>query len=242
MSEKQAIRAISWSLWRRERMGMLFTFVFALYTGGIISLSLNETLGGGADAAAGNGLTDWLYVTMFPIFGTVMNKSSFGMWRDDNFSKRLAYWRTMPIPLEAIVKARFLQMLYVLPSIGAAFVLMQYVISDKFREVLSPVQLVEFWLVWIGYSIAMNGLIILCEFCYSGKRYTIYYFAGMAALAGICAAAAWRDKHFVIGMMNGIAGGYGWAYLLGAAALAIIGAWLGYRATVAKIRKRSLTF
>ncbi|MFC5470212.1 ABC-2 transporter permease [Cohnella suwonensis] len=242
MSEKQGIRIVSLNLWRRERIGMMFTLIFALYIGGVISLSLNATIGGEEDAAAGSGLIDWIYVTMFPIFGTIMSKSAFGMWRDDHYSKRLAHWRTMPIPIEAIVKARFLQTLYVLPSVGAAFLLLQYGVSEKLREALSPLQLAEFWVVWLGYSVAANALLILWELCYSGKRYTIYYFLCMAASAVACAVIAWQGGFIFIGLLNEIGDGYGWAYMLGSAGLAIVGTWLGYRVTVRKIRKRSLTF
>lgn len=242
MTQRQAVKYIGAYIWKRERLGTVFTLLFALYMGGVISFSVDEIWGEEEVPRMFNGMIDWIYLTMFPIFGLVMNKSAFGMWRDDYYSKRLAHWRTMPIPVASIVLARFLQSSITLPIIGAVFLLLQYLIAPNLREAVSPLQWLENGIVWFIYAYAVNALYVWFELGFSGKRYVQFYIGFMALMAVVAGILAWQGIYLFQDVLWVIDEGYGAALIFGLGIVAIAASWVGYRATINRIRVRSMTF
>jgi hypothetical protein len=238
----QAVRYIVAFLWKRERFGMLFTLIFALYIGGIISLTVDELLGGEGAPESLNGLVDWMYLMMFPGFGLVMNRTTFGMWRGDVYSKRIAHWRSLPIPLSSIIQARLLQSSVMVPIIGAAYILLQYLLSPNLREALSTVQMLENWIVWVFYSYILNALFVLIELGYSGKRYVQFYFAIMGFTAIVTAILTWQGCHVFESVLQLTADGHAWVAIIPLLILAILATWAGYHITLHRLRVRSITF
>jgi hypothetical protein len=242
MTERQAVKYFGAYLWKRERFGIIFTFLFAIYIGATISYSVNGIFGEEEVPRILYGVIDWIYLTMFPIFGLVMNKSAFAMWRDDYYSKRLAYWRTMPIPLASIVRARFLQSLITLPIVGVVFILLQYAIAPNLRESVSLAQWLENGGVWLAYAFIVNALYVWLELGFSGKKYVLGYLGFMGLTAILCAALTWQNINLFQQVLRLIEEGYGTALIVGLAVAALAATWIGHRATVRRIRRRSMTF
>ncbi|RKP52883.1 hypothetical protein D7Z26_14095 [Cohnella endophytica] len=240
MDRKQGRRYIGAYLWKRERHGIVFTFLFALYIGAVLSLSINDLVGGDEAPQYYHGMIDWIYVTMLPVFGTVMNKSAFGMWRDDFYSKRLAHWRTMPIPIASIVQIRYLQVGCSLPIIGACFFFLQYVVSPHLREAVTPLQWGACGLAWLVYAFAVNSLFVWLELGFDGKRYVIGYLGYMALMAAVCALLAWQKVYVFESVLKLVNDGYVWQLFLVTTVAASIATGAGYRTTVKRIRSRSL--
>ncbi len=242
MSKQQAVKYIGAYLWRRERIGLAFTLIFAIYMGTVISLSIDGTMENNEDSRSLNGVIDWIYLTMFPVFGLVMNKSAFGMWRDDYYSRRIAHWRTMPIPVASIVQARFLQTIIVLPVIGVCFLLLQYMIASNLRDTVSPVQWLENGVVWMCYSFIVNAMYVLLELGYSGKRYVQVYLGYMGITAIVSAILSWQGIHLFQEVLRVTEEGHAFDLIIGLAIVAVAASWVGYKATISRIRARSMTF
>ncbi|WP_239616094.1 hypothetical protein [Cohnella mopanensis] len=246
MNDRQGVKYIGSYIWRRERLGIFFTFLFAIYMGAVMGPNLNSIWAGEVKAEGVAkflyGMTDWLYLTMFPVYGMVMNKSAWGMWKDDQYSKRLAHWRAMPIPLAVIVKGRFLQMAFTLPVVGAVFLVLQYSVSPDLRGAITPSQWLENGLLWMCYGFAANALYIWFELGFSGRKYVQFYMGYMLLMAIIVTTWTWQGFHLFKHMIQVIDNGNGWMLILIMAIAAIAATWIGYRATVNRIRGRSLTF
>ncbi|RED64738.1 hypothetical protein [Cohnella lupini] len=243
MSHRQALKFLGSYIWKRERFGLIFTLIFAVYLGAIISLNLDGLYGGyDQEPRAVNGITDWLYLTMFPIFGLVMNKSAFGMWRDDYYSKRLAHWRTMPIPIRAIVQARLLQSMLTIPISGTIFLVLQYAMAPHFRDAVSPAQWLVHGLIWGIYALIGNAYYVWLELGFSAKKYVVLYFGYMALTSILSIVLAWQKIYLFQGILRLIADGYGGVMILGLAIIAGLATWGGYRATIRRIKSRSMTF
>jgi hypothetical protein len=242
MSERQALNNFGAYLWKRERFGIIFTFLFAIYTGATISFSVNFIFGKEEVPRILYGVIDWIYLTMFPFFGLVMNKSAFRMWQDDYYSKRLAYWRTMPIPLASIVRARFLQSLITLPIVGVVFILLQYAIAPNLREAVSLVQWLENGIVWLAYALIVNAFYVWLELGFSGKKYVLYYLGFMGLTAILSAVLTWQGIYLFQEALRLIHEGNGAALIVGLAVAAVAATWIGHRETVKRIRRRSMTF
>ncbi|MFC4601207.1 hypothetical protein [Cohnella hongkongensis] len=241
MNQRQAVAYIGAYLWRRERFGMLFTFLFAVYLGAINSTAVDGILDGDKQMpTALHGFLDFLNLTMYPIFGLVMNKSSWGMWRDDYYSKRLAQWRTMPVPVSAIVWARMLQSGVMMPIVAGIYLLLQYAISPQLRGYATPVQWLENGLIWLAYATIIVVLLIGFELGFTGKQYFLMYL-GIMALAGVIVTVlTWQGINIFKTVLDLTRNGYGWALLLTLSCVAVFAVGLGHRLTVDKIRARSL--
>ncbi|MCD9020591.1 hypothetical protein [Cohnella silvisoli] len=242
MTQRQAVQYICVYLWKRERFGIIFTLLFAIYMGSVISLSIDGNLENKEVPEVLNGIIDWIYLTMFPVFGLVMNKSAFGMWRDDYYSKRMAHWRTMPIPVASIVQARFLQTIVILPVIGICFLFLQYMIAPNLRDAVSPVEWLENGLIWMCYSFIINAMYVLLELGYSGKRYVLGYSGYMGVTAIVTAILTWQGIHLFEEVLRATEEGHAFVFIIGLGILAVVASWLSYRATINRIRTRSITF
>lgn len=241
LSQTRAICFIASYMIRREWIGVVVTLVFALYVGGFLSLPIDDMLKEAEAPAVLIGTTDWIYLTMFPCFGMVMNKTVFAMWRDDFYTKRLAYFRTMPIPLSAIIQFRIIQSVIMLVLIGSVFLLLQYLLSPSLREAASLSQWFTAGLVWLFFSILVNAAYTYLELGFNGKRYAQMYLAMMLGLAIVVSLLTWQEIHLFLEVLQLAKSDFalGWVALF--MLLAIAGAWLGYRLTLERVRRRSIS-
>jgi len=242
MTQRQAVKYLGTYLWKRERFGAVFTLIFAIYMGSIISLDIDSTWKEDEFPRVLGGMVDWIYLTMFPIFGMVMNKTSIGMWRDDYYTKRTAHWRTMPIPIAAIVQARYLQTAVVLPIISVVFLLLQYVVAPNLRESISLMQWIENGLIWICYAFIINVLFVLWELGYSGKLYCLFYFGFMLMMSILVAILTWQRVHLFQEMLKLTQEGHAPVIIIGLAITVAAAFWIGNKVTINRIKKRSITF
>jgi hypothetical protein len=242
LTQRQAVRHLGSYLLRREWIGILVTFLFALYTGGFSSFSVNALVGGEEIPRFMAGIVDWMYLMVLPVFGTIMNKTIFATWRDDVYSKRIAHWLTMPIPPSAIVQVRILQTAIMLPAISLVFFLFQYVLAPELRANVPVTNWLETSVIWMCYSFVISAVYGLAEFGYNGKLYVKVCLGHMLITAVISIVLTSMDVHLFQAVIDFSRNG-NMAVLVGASVmLAVLATWFGYRATLARLRTRSLTF
>lgn len=239
----QAVKHISVFLMKREWFGMAMTLLFALYMGSLLSFALNDFLEKDEPGRGGIILIDWMYLAMLPLFGQLMNRTGFTMWRDDYYTKRLAHWRTMPIPTATIVQARMLQMVVMLLLIGGIFLLLQYTFSPELRHLVSPLEWGGAGMLWICYALVINAVYILLELGYSGKQYVLFCLIHMAVMVAVSLLMNWQGVYVYKGVLrltetveSAVPG------IAVAALLAVLALWAGYRATLRRIERRSFHF
>jgi len=241
MTERQAVRYIGTYLWRIERYGMIFTLLFAAYLGIVLGTAVDELVKPDEEhPAIGHILVEWIYLSMFPIFGLVMNKFSWGLWKDDAYSRRLAHWRSMPIPVSSIVKARMLQSLVTAPIGAIIFMGIQYAIGPSLRDAVTPLEWIGNGAVWTCYAFAILAFIVWLELGFSGKIYCIYYFALMFLLAAISVTLNLLGIHLFMETLELVRQGYAWVLIAGMAAVAVASLAAFGRLTENRVRGRSL--
>lgn len=242
MSQIQALRIIGTYLVRREWIGAVATLVFALYLGGVISFTIDGLLGEEEIPVSLTGFVDWMYLTMFPCFGLLMNKSVFAMWRDDVYTKRIAHWRSMPIPLSAIIKTRILQSVIMLPVIGGAFILLQYTLAPELRDSVTLGQWFTAGLLWLCFAFIVNAVYIYMELGNNGKRYTLIYLGLMVVTAILVCLLTWQSVHLFSEVLRISKSDQAPVWIIFLVLLAIIANWVGYHLTLRRVRARSITF
>ncbi|MBW5445535.1 hypothetical protein GE107_05590 [Cohnella sp. CFH 77786] len=223
--------------WRREWPGMVFTLLFALYIGWIVGFTLYALLRERASFSMMHAVVDWMYLMMFPAFGLLMNRTAFAISRDDVYTRKLAHWRTMPIPPETIVKARMLNALLLVPAIGLAFLLLQYFISSTLRDQLTIMAWLAVGFIWICYALGMNAFLIWMELGCSGKRYVWLYWALMGVCMIVSAGLAFGGVHLVRGTIGEIKTGH-YYWLPVSLLFAVSALYAGYRLTLQRLHLR----
>ncbi|AKG37234.1 hypothetical protein [Paenibacillus durus] len=145
----------------------LFSIVFMTYLAGLMGLLVNES----ADTHQRSVLPDYLLLAVVPFLGVVYSRRAMKYWSSDSYTKMLAYLRSLPIPLKAVLCKRKLQSVICFALNGALFFGLVYALAGHLRASISPLGYVVFSLTWIGYGLAITGLYIFIEFLYSGKAY-----------------------------------------------------------------------
>ncbi|MDT3428268.1 hypothetical protein J2Z22_003860 [Paenibacillus forsythiae] len=145
----------------------LFTIVFMFYLAGLTGLFFNEA----AQTHQRSVLPDYFLLAIVPFLGFAYSRRTMKYWSADSYTKMLAYLRSLPIPLSAVLCKRKLQSVMCFALNGVLFFGLVYALAGHLRASLSPLGYVVFSITWIGYGLAVMGLYIFFEFLYSGKAY-----------------------------------------------------------------------
>lgn len=194
----------AWHIFRYEMrqswIGILITMLFFAYLSLIMIPGLNELLAQEQSDTNIGWLADFLYLTLLPIMSFLMNRSVFRHRTDDPFTRKLAYLKTMPISMNAIVISRMMLMISVLIPVSAFFFTLQYLLTEKLNEMLSIDQYLIFVFIWIGYSIITGCAFVYVEQAYSGK---VYFFFSMASMVLylIMAALLWMVEPKILNVV-----------------------------------------
>jgi hypothetical protein len=227
--------------WKRDWIGVLICFLFALYVGSSVGFTLQQLLAENGKMDYMYLLIDWMYLMMFPVFGQLMNRTSFAVWREDVYTKKMAHWRTMPVPLKAVVQARILSTVIQVPVVGIAFLALQYGISPALRDQLPATHWLAVGLIWICYSLGVNAVFIWLELGFTGKQFVIGILVFMLICVIVAGSSLLTHIHLFKGPMYLIrTGQYGWLPVFLLVTVAAI--FAGYRATLKRMRNRSYVF
>ncbi|WP_027094635.1 hypothetical protein [Cohnella thermotolerans] len=241
MKEWRAIVAIVAFELRREWTGVAVTAFFAIYFGVFVTGALDvPDVHTGADRYL-NGMRDWLYLFGFPLFGCLMNRTVFTYWRNDPFTRRIAHWRTMPIPIRAIVGARIAQAVLVMAIAGSLFIAMQAIAHSSFDKTAGAAEWIAAGLVWIGYGLTVQAAYLYLELGFPGKMFVIWYLGYTLLVGLISALAAWQDVSLIREVLRAVSKQ---PLLLPAAALLVAAVALGlaYRLTIRRMQIRRYIF
>ncbi|MBO7747651.1 hypothetical protein I8J29_26030 [Paenibacillus sp. MWE-103] len=155
---------------RRSWGGLIFTFVFFTYVA-VVMMPVFQDMWEKGTASRFGWLGDFLYLTILPNMAFVMNRNMMHYWSRDPFSRKLAYWRTLPISWNAIVLSRMVQHVVVLTVVAAYFFTLQYAVMSGVRELLSPGAYALYALTWYGYAMAAGATYVFFEQTLHGKVY-----------------------------------------------------------------------
>ncbi|MFD2330426.1 hypothetical protein ACFSR7_14345 [Cohnella sp. GCM10020058] len=241
MSGWRATKALAAFEFKRDWLGLVFTAVFALYVGTIISALVDDRFSGSGVSRYLSGMADWLYTFTIPAFGCAMNRTMFAYWRGDVFTKRLSHWRTMPIPVARMASARMLLAGTTLAAIGAIFFTVQYLLAPALRERVSPGEWAAAAAVWLCYGLIMNAVILYLEMGFNGRTYVKSYLTICLLLGLISLGAAWQGFSLVGELLDSVREA---PILLpaGTALIAAIALYVMRRAIVKRMESRSYTF
>ncbi|WP_078554441.1 hypothetical protein [Bacillus alkalicellulosilyticus] len=148
------------------------TILIAIFTSILLEQSVSYLFGGGQifDRIA---IMDIIFLVLTPSFGAIFMSRpylSFQTIKDDPFSKRMALFRSLPIPVSVLSLSRMLLMFVILFIMSLAFyVTITVALPSHFFEYMSMSEYLIFILFWFGYSLAIAGINPFIEFGTNGK-------------------------------------------------------------------------
>lgn len=123
-----------------------------------------------------NWTLDFLMIALLPCLGLISGQMMTAYWKQDLFTKKIIYWRTMPISLRQIALGKLIQMAMMLLATHTVFFIL-YFAGLRMLEVDIPITgSILNALFWFSYSLVCSTLYIYLEVSYSGKMYTVFCF------------------------------------------------------------------
>ncbi|CAM4422185.1 hypothetical protein [Paenibacillus tarimensis] len=219
-------------------LGVLFTLLFFTYIVVIAGPALGHE-GILNDTSYTNWLFfDFIYLTVLPNLGFVMNVSFVRYWREDHSSRKLAMWRTMPISMDQIALGRIMQMVLTAVPVAVLFFGMQYWLLGESRAEVPLDGYLSYCLLWFSYSMLVGTGYMLLEYGTSGKKYTLFSFFFLLLYASIILLLWWMEISFLRLTFEWAAAG-SWTPALIAAGIAVMALVTGYWILKRRLHRRN---
>ncbi|MDQ0112264.1 hypothetical protein [Paenibacillus harenae] len=186
-------------------------------------------------------LTDFIYLSLLPCLGFVLNNTMMNYYKKDSYSRKLAYLRTLPITPQQIALGRLIQLTLVLFAAQLIFFAAQYVIIYFSFVEIDLGDFALYALFWFGYSLTIAMAYVYWEIGHSGKVYFAACIVTAILFLAIAAAVSWLGEgNIVIGTLGAIEEGKWWIALITPVICAITLPF-GYRVLTNRLLKRSYT-
>lgn len=194
MSSK--VRKQAWWMTRQEMgrdwLQWIWTLLFTAYAAIMCGASMHEALKDKGYTLMG----DNFFLIFVPFLGFLFSRRSFRYLQEDSYTQMLAYMRRIPVPVDALLLNRIIQMLITFVINGIAFFSLIYVAALRGEQFgLSGV--LAFTIMWIGYGLFINSIYFYWEFNCSGKRYFVQTMALMLFTLLVSLLAAMFDQNLI---------------------------------------------
>ncbi|BBH22175.1 hypothetical protein Back11_35200 [Paenibacillus baekrokdamisoli] len=197
MTSWQGARILFQYEMRRSWVGLLVTIAFSTYFSVVTMPIFTELLSSKESIHDYGWVGDLFYMTMLPAMCFFMHRSTLKSWNNNIYTRRIAYWRTMPIGITSIVMARMLQLLTVLLIVATFFFTIQYLFVAEIRNLMTPGQYIIFVLFWIGYALAVGSTYVIFEILVDGKTY-FFICLGYAGVYLAISLVFWRTHSEIV--------------------------------------------
>lgn len=188
----------AWWLAKKElkfnKIPLTFSVLVTIFFGGMASLDFTQTVQNVVNPESAKDrflFIDILFVMVTPALAAIFMASPYLSYRaikEDPFSKRMAFYRSLPIPVEALALSRMMVMIVTLLMLSFVFygtiILATY---DQLFELVTIKEFAIFITIWLGYALALGGMNPYIEYGTNGKvlhlfPYIFFTTVGVAAL------------------------------------------------------------
>jgi hypothetical protein len=144
---------------------------------------------------------DWIILCIVSSLGFVYTKDYFSYYRTDTFSRRLAFYRKLPIGGREIVAARYLVLGASLIAMSVCYYTPLYALL-RAESVLTPGEGAGVFLTWFSCSILAGSIYIYLELGYTGKQYLKMSFVLILVFLAFLIVMAVLNVHIVEGTLE----------------------------------------
>ncbi|OBA05224.1 hypothetical protein A9P44_15645 [Paenibacillus polymyxa] len=224
---------------RKNPYAALWTLLFIAYLGFTMSFAVSVQWG---EHAALSPVADFIMLALIPFLGFFYNRRAFKYLQEDSYTHMLAFFRTLPIPMKAVIMSRIQQGILAFVVNSVIFFTLLFTLSGTLRIYASTGFFVSFALTWIGYGMLIQAIYIHLEFLKRGKEYfwlsiVVMIMCGIVTIiVRVCGAnlvlitASYSKEWMLLSPVM-------WGALLAGA----FGMFVSYLVTQRKLMKRDLT-
>lgn len=205
----------------KDRWKSLYTLAFVGYLLLFTVPLLNDVVDG-EDKNMISWATDFIYLTILPCLGFIINQTMMRSWKENSYTRKMAQWRTLPISSRQIALGRIIQLAVVLFCAQLLFFILQFLLVRNMGADLSVGHFALYALFWYGYSLTMAIGYVYWEVGHSGKIYFFFNLAYIVVLLAISASLAiFKVGNIVVTSFEAIENGFWWISLAAIAVSAV---------------------
>ncbi|KHF38534.1 hypothetical protein [Halalkalibacter okhensis] len=225
--------------------GFIFTVVAVVFFGLFTAIFLEQA----ARALFGDGVMyyneivlDIFFVAIVPSLAAIFMSGpylSFQTIKDDPFTKRMAFLRTLPIPVTVIALSKTLMMLITLLIMSTIFYgAMAFALPDSFFTYVTLPEFFVFILLWFGYSLALGGMNPYIEYGTSGKVLHLLPFVWIALMFGLFFSFRHIVGHSIVEWSLLLVKDFGWFSAIVSIIIGVMGCFLWHKLLMRRLKKR----
>lgn len=170
----------AWWLARKElqfyKIPLGFSVLATILIAALISMNLEQSIRNATLPEMANDqfwFIDFVFVLVTPSLAAIFMSGpylSFRAIKEDPFSKRMAFYRSLPIPIKILALSRTIIMLITLTLLSIVFYsTITIALHDRLFQYLTFGEYFTFVLIWLGYAVALGGMNPYIEYGTSGK-------------------------------------------------------------------------
>ncbi|MDF2935798.1 MAG: hypothetical protein K0Q90_1171 [Paenibacillaceae bacterium] len=144
---------------------------------------------------------DLMMVSMSCGLGFVFTKDYLSYYRTDAFSRKLAFYRKLPVTDKEIVTARFLVFLATLLPMALCFFALFY-LPVRIEQLATGVEFTQAAVMWLGLSLAGGAGFLFLEMGFSGKMYLLLSLVVVVIFLAAIAILNLSGIHLVSGSLS----------------------------------------
>jgi hypothetical protein len=186
----------AWWLARKElfyyKMPLGFSAIVTILFAALTSLSLEQSLENVFNPDITHDqfiFVDGIFVLITPALAAIFMAGpylSFRAMKEDPFSKRMAFFRSLPIPAKVLSLSRTMMMVITLFLLSLVFyTTITFVLHDQLFDYMTVPQYLTFIGIWLGYAAAVGGFNPYIEYGTNGKVLHAVPYVLIVLLTGI---------------------------------------------------------
>ena len=216
----------------------LFTLLFIGYLLLFTVPLLNDALNGEKESLIG-WAADFIYLTILPVLGFVVNQTMMRYWKENSYTRKMAYWRILPISSKQIALGRIIQLAIVLFAAQLVFFILQFLLVRNMGADISAGHFALYGLFWFGYSLTIAITYVYWEVGHNGKMYFFSNLAYMVILLAVSVSLAiFKLGNVVVTTLQAIVDG-SWWLALAAIVVSAIAVFIGVNRIEKRLEQRS---
>lgn len=153
---------------RCDKLQIVWTIVFMLYMSSSLSFFINSMF---QEQEIFSPFADFLMLLFTPFLGFSFSRRAFKYLNEDSYTQMLFYYRSIPVPPEAVIVSRAFMGLCAFIMNGIVFFGVTYAIAWDLRASMDLISYISFGISWMGIGVLINGILIYYEFMKNGKTY-----------------------------------------------------------------------
>ncbi|GAA3410006.1 ABC-2 transporter permease [Paenibacillus hodogayensis] len=224
---------------KRSGWGTLASVAIYLYFGSFSGFLVNALVQKGLEEAQGALLvpTDVLFLIAMSCIAFSFTGDYTKYYQNDIFSRRLIYMKQLPISLQEIVMARYVQLAFTTLIQGILFFI-PFAFLSRVNELLPVGSFLGFMVMWVCFGLCFGVVFAYKELGGNGKSYL--WFSIIATFVLLAAALLSGLSGFsLVEMTIKVSSWYGGVILAPAFLFTIVWGRLWFGWTVLKIKNRS---